>query len=85
MARKKASSRKKKASKKPKAAPKSKKTPKPASTAQTPETKTGKIDEYDYQANDIGINVLISKKKGEYVPVYEVSLAQISETTELIS
>ncbi len=42
------------------------------------------IDEYSFQAKDITINVEIGNTSSEYVPIYEVSLASISETTELV-
>jgi flagellar protein FlaI len=42
------------------------------------------VDEYDYQAKEITINVRIGRTDDDYVPIYEVSLASISETTELV-
>ncbi|MFC1648097.1 type II/IV secretion system ATPase subunit [Nanoarchaeota archaeon] len=42
------------------------------------------IDEYDYKSKDITINVTVAKKVGEYVPIYEVSIASISNTTQLV-
>ncbi len=42
------------------------------------------IDEYSYQAKDITIKVTIGQAEGEYVPLYNVSLASISRTTEMI-
>jgi flagellar protein FlaI len=45
---------------------------------------TGSIDSYEYSAKNIPIRVTISRVKGEYVPIYEVSIASISKTTEFM-
>lgn len=42
------------------------------------------IDQYDYKSIDIPITIVVLKKDGEYVPIYEVSIASISRTTEFI-
>lgn len=42
------------------------------------------IDTYEYKAKNIPIKVTVVKKKGEFVPVYEVSIASISKTTEFM-
>ena len=42
------------------------------------------IDTYDYVAKNVPIKVLISRKKGEFVPIYEVSISSISKTTEFM-
>lgn len=50
-----------------------------------PEAGPGKlIDSYEYKAKNIPIKVTISKIKGEFVPIYEVSIASISKTTEFM-
>lgn len=49
------------------------------------ETSSGKlIDSYEYKAKSIPIKVIISKRKGEFVPIYELSIASISKTTEFM-
>jgi flagellar protein FlaI len=42
------------------------------------------IDKYEYRSGDIPINITVVKKKGEFVPVYEVAISSISRTTEFI-
>jgi len=42
------------------------------------------IVEYEYKSKEIPILVKIVKKKGEYVPIYEVSISSISKSTEFI-
>jgi len=42
------------------------------------------IDTYEYKAKNIPIKVTIVRKKGEFVPIYEVSIASISKTTEFM-
>ncbi len=42
------------------------------------------IDEYSYTANEIEIEIQIVKNSDAYVPLYEINLASISETTEQI-
>lgn len=71
MAKRKTSSRKKPEGSKPEATPKEKLPP-------------GTIDSYEYTAKNIPIRVLVSKRAGEFVPLYEVSIASISKTTEFI-
>jgi archaeal flagellar protein FlaI len=45
---------------------------------------SGHIDSYEYTAKNIPIKVTISRVKGEFVPIYEVSIASISKTTEFM-
>ena len=42
------------------------------------------IDEYNFLSSNIPIKIKIYKKKGEFVPIYNVSIASISSTTEMI-
>ncbi|MFH1211913.1 MAG: ATPase, T2SS/T4P/T4SS family [Candidatus Woesearchaeota archaeon] len=42
------------------------------------------IDSYEYYLNDIPISIIIKKKKGEFVPVYEVSIFQLGKATEFV-
>lgn len=42
------------------------------------------IDSYSFSSKKIPIEITILEKKGEYVPIYQVSISQISPTTELI-
>ncbi|MBN2052759.1 type II/IV secretion system ATPase subunit [Candidatus Woesearchaeota archaeon] len=42
------------------------------------------IDSYEYQAKNVPIKVTVVKRKGEFVPLYEVSIASISKTTEFM-
>lgn len=42
------------------------------------------LDKYDFTANQIPITVTIEKTPEEYVPVYSVSISNISRTTEFI-
>ncbi|HDP73628.1 MAG TPA: CpaF family protein [Candidatus Woesearchaeota archaeon] len=42
------------------------------------------IDKYSFESNNVPINVRIIKARNEFVPIYEVSVANISETTELV-
>jgi len=46
--------------------------------------KTGVIDSYSYKSNEIIIDITISWKTGEYVPIYDVNIASISDTTEMV-
>jgi flagellar protein FlaI len=39
---------------------------------------------YDFTSDDIPITITIYKKRGEFVPIYDVSIASISKTTELV-
>ena len=42
------------------------------------------IDSYEYKAKNIPIKVTIVRRKGEFVPLYEVSISSISKTTEFM-
>jgi flagellar protein FlaI len=42
------------------------------------------VDNYDYIAKNIPIHVTVVKRKGEFVPIYEVSISSISKTTEFM-
>jgi len=42
------------------------------------------IDTYEYKAKNIPIKVTVVKRKGEFVPLYEVSISSISKTTEFL-
>jgi len=42
------------------------------------------IDTYEYKAKNIPIRVTITRRKGEFVPLYEVSISSISKTTEFM-
>lgn len=42
------------------------------------------IAQYEFKSNNIPINVSVVKIKGEFVPIYEVSISNISKTTEFI-
>lgn len=42
------------------------------------------IDEYEYHAGHIPIKIKIYHKKGEYIPIYDVTITAISRTTEII-
>ncbi len=42
------------------------------------------IESYNYKSKDIPISINIVKIKGEFVPIYEVSISSISRTTEFI-
>jgi flagellar protein FlaI len=42
------------------------------------------IDSYEYKAKDVPVKVTISRKKGEFVPIYELSISSISKTTEFM-
>lgn len=52
-------------------------------TEQKPE-KITPVDSYSYLSGNIPIDVSVYSKKGEFVPIYEVSIASISPTTEFI-
>ena len=45
---------------------------------------TGVLHTYDFVSDNIPITIKIYKKKGEFVPVYEVSISSISKNTEII-
>nr|MCK4930498.1 hypothetical protein [Nanoarchaeota archaeon] len=55
-------------------------------SSKTPSTpSTSKIiDTYEYKAKNIPIKVTIVRRKGEFVPLYEVSISSISKTTEFM-
>ncbi|MBN1502626.1 type II/IV secretion system ATPase subunit [Candidatus Woesearchaeota archaeon] len=64
---------------------------KEATDAQQPpkeEEKEAKIkrvlDKYEFKSKKIPIQISVVEKEGEFVPIYEVSISQISKTTELI-
>ncbi len=42
------------------------------------------IDTYEYLSNEMPISIKIFKKKGEFVPLYEVSISSITKNTEFI-
>ena len=88
MAKKKESDSKKDAKSKPASAKHAAKAEKPArEKAQKPlgEHKHGEqLDAYEYVSKNIPIKVTVSKMKGEFVPIYEVSISSISKTTEFI-
>jgi flagellar protein FlaI len=42
------------------------------------------LDAYKFQSKNIPVEISIFRKKEEFVPIYEVSISQISTTTELI-
>ncbi len=44
----------------------------------------GLIDKYNFKSEDIPITIIISTKKGEFVPIYEVSISGISKNTEIV-
>ncbi len=55
------------------------------SSEEVPSSEGGKvIDTYEYKAKNIPIKVTISKKKGDFVPIYELSISSISKTTEFM-
>ncbi len=42
------------------------------------------IESYSYNSGNLPINIKIARAKGEFVPIYEVSISTISKTTEII-
>ena len=42
------------------------------------------IDTYEFKSKQIPLTVTVAKIKGEFVPIYEVSISSISRTTEFI-
>jgi archaeal flagellar protein FlaI len=42
------------------------------------------IDSYEYIAKNIPVRITVAKIRGEFVPIYEVSIASISKTTEFM-
>jgi len=61
-----------------------KKSAKPAKKAAAKEPKKEVIDEYDFDSDNMPISIKIYRQAGEYVPIYDVSIASISETTQMI-
>ncbi len=47
-------------------------------------SKTAIIEKYDYMSKDIPITITIERIKGEFVPLYQVSISSISKTTEFL-
>ncbi len=60
-----------------------KKSSKPAAKKTAPK-KPSVIDSYGYHSKDIPITITIQKVSGEYVKIYQVSISDISPTTESI-
>ena len=53
--------------------------------ASMPDSSEGKlIDSYEYKAKNVPIIVTVTKRKGEFVPIYEMSISSISKTTEFM-
>ncbi len=48
------------------------------------ETESKSIETYNFDSAGIPITIKISKKEGEFVPIYEVSISSISKATEVI-
>jgi archaeal flagellar protein FlaI len=42
------------------------------------------LEEYDFNSSNMPIHIRIFRQQGEYVPIYDVSIASISKTTEVI-
>ncbi|MFH1649013.1 MAG: type II/IV secretion system ATPase subunit [Candidatus Woesearchaeota archaeon] len=42
------------------------------------------LDTYEFYAQDIPITIHVVRRKGEFVPIYEVSISSVSRTTEFI-
>jgi flagellar protein FlaI len=42
------------------------------------------IDTYEYISEGISINIVVDKKKGDFVPIYNLEISDISPTTEAI-
>lgn len=53
-------------------------------TQKKPQEEDKIIDSYKFQSKDIPIEISIKLKPNEFVPIYVVSISQISKTTELI-
>ncbi|MBD3204556.1 hypothetical protein GF327_09775 [Candidatus Woesearchaeota archaeon] len=53
-------------------------------SSKTKKTDVSVIDKYNFKSKNIPIEISILNKKKEFVPVYQVSISQISKTTELI-
>lgn len=61
-----------------------KKKTKSTKTIQKNEDGSQTIDSYNYVAENININIIISKSKGDFVPIYDLKIMDISPTTEVI-
>jgi flagellar protein FlaI len=57
---------------------------KPSSSTKSKKGKVLIIDKYNFQSQDIPIEITILNKPEEFVPIYKVSISKISKTTELI-
>ncbi|MFH1073132.1 MAG: type II/IV secretion system ATPase subunit [Nanoarchaeota archaeon] len=51
---------------------------------ETPASEGKIIDSYEFKSNNIPITIHVVKKRGEFVPIYEVKISSISRTTEFI-
>ena len=51
---------------------------------ETPEEDIKILGTYDFVSDNIPITIKIYKKKGEFVPIYDVSISSISKNTEII-
>ena len=54
------------------------------SRAETPKEDIKILGTYDFVSDNIPITIKIYKKKGEFVPIYDVSISSISKNTEII-
>ncbi|MBN1275691.1 Flp pilus assembly complex ATPase component TadA [Candidatus Woesearchaeota archaeon] len=52
--------------------------------AQAPEKKAVVIDRYEFKSGDIPITITVQRVTGEFVPIYNVEISNISRTTEYI-
>ncbi len=52
--------------------------------AETPKEDIKILGTYDFVSDNIPITIKIYKKKGEFVPIYDVSISSISKNTEII-
>lgn len=53
-------------------------------TTKTVENKDATIETYTFKAKNIPITIIIKRVKGEFVPIYDVSISSISKTTEFL-
>jgi len=58
--------------------------PAPVTPAKPKAAKIKIVEEYDFDSDDMPIHIRIYHKEGEYVPIYDVSIASISKTTQMI-
>lgn len=58
--------------------------PKPQTQKKEEHSEKKVIDNYEFKSKDIPINISIVMIKGEFVPIYEVSISNISKTTEFV-